>query len=60
MKKFKIDKNKFTLEVWTIETPLKSIDFRYHHLGITSRGVYFDGTLIAKGKLKLVKEKITK
>ena len=44
MKKIKIDKNIFMIEGWTIDTPLK---IRYHHLGITSSGVYFDGALIA-------------
>lgn len=59
MKKFKIDKNMFTLDTWTVETPLPCFkkNYRYHHLSITSEGIFFDGKLIVKGKLKLMKEK---
>jgi hypothetical protein len=53
MKKIECD---FTLEGWFVETPLpkKRKNFKYHHIVITSDGVFQNGSLIAKGKLKLI------
>lgn len=57
MKKFGFKKGDFTLLVGNEGWYRDPRNNQYHHLVITSNGVYFDGEVIAKGNLKLMEKK---